>query len=348
MEPSLERRGNIEVVDVHVGGDVHRIIMDGIRPLPGSTVLEQMHYLRDNADGLRQLMLNEPRGGHPSLFADLVVQPCHPDADAGYIIMETMGYPHISGTNTMSTVIALLETGRLPMRNGECMVKLEAPGGLIEVKAKCLNGKVLSVTYEAQAPSFVYRRDLNVEVPGWGNVTFDIVWTGAFYPIIDAVSLGFEMKREDEEKLVAFSKAFIVEARKLPSPIHPIHGDEGPLAFVVFSGRPEKDEQSKVLKVACYVYPDAHICRSPAGVPTTAAAVRLLDQGKLEVGEPLRSVSIFDTDLLATLTEKFEYHGSCGARARVTGSGWIIMKSQVIVDPSDPLTPRDGLFETLK
>lgn len=94
---ALQHRAEIEVVDVHVEGGLHRIILGGVKPLPGATVLEQMQYLRSHGDGLRQLVLNEPRGGRPSLFADLVVPPCLPEADAGYIIMETMGYPLISG-----------------------------------------------------------------------------------------------------------------------------------------------------------------------------------------------------------------------------------------------------------
>src|SRR5262245_20315562 len=176
----------IEVVDVHVGGDLHRIVLDGIKALPGASVLEQMEYLKANGDGLRQILLGEPRGGHPSLFADLVVPPVHRDADAGFIIMELMGYPLISGTNTMSTAIALLETGRIPMIDGICSITLEAPGGLVQVSADCLDGKVTGVTYEAQTPSFLARRDLVAQVPGRGDVTFDLLWTGGFYPIVDA------------------------------------------------------------------------------------------------------------------------------------------------------------------
>src|SRR5262245_18618211 len=107
-------RYSIEAVDVHVGGDLHRVVLGGIKNLPGSTVLEQMKFLQTNGDGLRKLLLLEPRGGHPSLYADLVVPPSHPGVDAGFIIMEVMGYPLISGTNTMSTAIALLETQRIP------------------------------------------------------------------------------------------------------------------------------------------------------------------------------------------------------------------------------------------
>lgn len=283
-EAPIASSATVEVVDVHVGGDLHRIVLGGIRPLPGTTVLDQMEYLKAEGDGLRQFLLNEPRGGHPSLFADLVVPPASPEADAGFIIMERMGYPLISGTNTMSTAIALLETGRIPMRDGLCPVTLEAPGGLIQVQAECAGGKVTKVTYEA--PSFLAESDIAVEVPGWGTVTFDLVWTGAFYPVIDAATLDFSLVREEEEELVRFAKAFIPAARAICHPIHPEFGEEGPLSFVVFAGSPGQSAGGeRECKVCCYEYPRSSVCRSPAGVPTTSVVVRLLHRGALNVGD---------------------------------------------------------------
>lgn len=334
----------VDVVDVHVGGDLHRIVLGGVGPLPGATVLEQMEHLKAEGDGLRQLLLHEPRGGHPSLFADLVVPPSNSEADAGFIIMEMMGYPLISGTNTMSTTIALLESGRIPMRDGVCPVTLEAPGGLVRVEASCAGGKVTQVKYEAQTPSFVADTGLSVEVQGWGTVTFDLVWTGAFYPVVNAAALGFSLVRDEEEELVRFAKAFVPAARGVCRPVHPEFGDEGPLSFVVLAGPlglgPDGERQCKV---CCYEYPRGSVCRSPAGVPTTSVVVRLLHQGALAVGDRLRSVSVFDTDLLAQITGTTDYHGRQGVRVSVAGTGWVTARSQLVVDFRDPLTPRDGL-----
>lgn len=348
LETSASSSRIVDVVDVHVGGDLHRIVLGGIKPLPGATVLDQMEYLKAEGDGLRQILLHEPRGGHPSLFADLVVPSAHPDADAGFIIMEMMGYPLISGTNTMSTTIALLETGRLPMRDGVQPVTLEAPGGLIQVQAECSAGKVTRVTYEAQSPSFVADSDIEVDVPGWGRVKFDLVWTGAFYPVVDAASLGFSLARDDEEELVRFAKVFIPAARVACHPVHPEFGEEGPLSFVVFAGPLEQGTGGgSQCKVCCYEYPRASVCRSPAGVPTTSVVVDLLHRGALKVGDRLRSVSIFGTDLHAEITGTTDYFGGQGVRVAVSGSGWITARSQLIVDFRDPLTPRDGLAELL-
>ena len=105
----------LQLLDTHAGGDVSRIVIGGIDPLPGDTVRQQMEYLENDADGLRKLLLHEPYG-IPEMSVDLIVPATDPEAAAGYIIMEAMGYPMYSGSNTICTVTVLLETVMLPMR----------------------------------------------------------------------------------------------------------------------------------------------------------------------------------------------------------------------------------------
>lgn len=337
--------GSVEVIDVHVGGDLHRIVVGGVSEPKGSTVFEKMCDLRDNADGLRKLLLHEPRGGHPSLFADLVVTPQDPRAHAGFIIMELMGYPLISGTNTMCTAIALLESGRIPMQEGTNDIVLEAPGGLVDVVADCSRGKVRSVTYQANIPSYIAERGLTADIPSYGRFEFDIAWTGAFYPLIRAENLGFALKQTEEARIVDFATAFVETVRALGiRPTHPEFGDEGPISFAVLVTDAEKVEDGmQQRRVCCFEYPRNSICRAPAGVPSTAAAVQLLDRGILAVGDTLRTVSAFDTSLQTRIVERVEYHDRDGFKVAVTGAGWITAYSRLNVDFSDPLTPDDGL-----
>ncbi|MDQ0318611.1 proline racemase [Pararhizobium capsulatum DSM 1112] len=337
-------RGFVDVVDVHVGGDLHRIVLGGVKNLPGSSVREKMEYLRTEADGLRKLLLDEPRGGHPSLYADLVVPSSIPEAHAGYIIMEVMGYPLISGTNTMCTAIALLEAGRIPMKEGPTEITLEAPGGLVKITADCRGGKVRGVHYQSDTPSFLYSKNLTVDVPRIGTIPFDLVWTGAFYPLVRASDFGFRLVREEEAELVRFAKSFLAEARRVVNPVHPVFGDEGPLSFVQFVGEPEQGAETTLECRACnYVYPCESVVRSPAGVPTTAMLVQLYDKKRISYGETLKTVSIFGTSLKATLTEELAYHGFEGVRAQIAGTGWVTSQSRIVVDFDDPLTPQDGL-----
>ena len=136
----------IQAVDAHAAGEPGRVIVGGVLDVPGATMLEKMRYVEAHGDGLRRCMLREPRG-YPGANCNLVLPPTRPDADAGFVIMEHVEYPGMSGTNTICTATVLLETGVVPMREPVTELTLEAPAGLIRVRAECASGKVKSVTF---------------------------------------------------------------------------------------------------------------------------------------------------------------------------------------------------------
>ncbi|MCR9114892.1 MAG: proline racemase family protein, partial [Rhodobacteraceae bacterium] len=115
----------ITAVEAHAEGEPGRVITAGAPPLPGQSVFEKMQWLQKNADEIRLLMLREPRG-QPALCCNLIVPPCAPEADAGFIIMEQTEYPPMSGSNTICVVTVLLETGILPMVEPVTDLTLEA------------------------------------------------------------------------------------------------------------------------------------------------------------------------------------------------------------------------------
>src|SRR6185436_13041114 len=136
----------IHAVDLHACGEPGRVIVGGVRDVPGRTMFEKMQYLSAHQDGLRKRMLREPRG-YPAANCNLVLPPTHPDADAGFVIMEQVEYPPMSGTNTICVTTALLETGMIPMHEPVTELALEAPAGLIRVPAECRDGKVTQVAF---------------------------------------------------------------------------------------------------------------------------------------------------------------------------------------------------------
>ena len=149
----------INAVDTHSGIPM-RVITGGVGYIPGASVQEKMRWLEANDDQLRQLMLREPRG-YPAHCCNLLVPPSHPEADAGNIIMEQVEYPMMSGGNTISVVTVLLETGILPMQEPVTELTLEAPAGLIRIKADCSGGKVKAVTFRNVPPVLGRSRHLD-------------------------------------------------------------------------------------------------------------------------------------------------------------------------------------------
>ena len=77
-------------------------------------MFEKMTWLQTKGDDLRQLLLNEPRG-KSNLCMNLILPSSRAEADFGYVIMESDFYVPMSGTNTICTVTAALETGMVAM-----------------------------------------------------------------------------------------------------------------------------------------------------------------------------------------------------------------------------------------
>src|ERR687884_2293802 len=181
----------ITAVDAHAGGEPGRVIVGGVLDVPGGSMFEKRLYLEQHADHLRRRMLREPRG-YPGLCCNLILPPTQADADAGFVIMEQTDYPPMSGSNTICVATVLLETGMLPMREPTTELVLEAPAGLITVRAEVANGKVRSVTFQ-NVPAFAVRLDAKVEVPSLGTVTVDVAYGGMFYVIANGEPFGFRL-----------------------------------------------------------------------------------------------------------------------------------------------------------
>src|SRR3954464_13771880 len=179
----MRSRRTITVVGCHAGGEVGNVVVGGVLPPPGATVFEQMQSLRAD-DSLRRLLLREPRGS-VAVHANLIVPPTRDDCDAGYIIMEPTEYPAMSGSNTICVATVLLETGMVELREPETRLRLEAPAGVVEVTARCKDGKCESVEL-TNVPCFADRLDAPLEVEGLGTLTVDVAFGGMWYAIADS------------------------------------------------------------------------------------------------------------------------------------------------------------------
>src|SRR4030042_1100836 len=216
----------LQAVDAHAGGEPGRVIVGGVLDVPGATMFEKMRYLQAHADGLRKRMLREPRG-YPAMCCNLILPPTHPEADAGFIIMEQVEYPGMSGTNTICVATVLLETGILPMLEPVTEFVLEAPAGLVSIRAECANGKVNQVTFR-NVPTFAVYLEETIEVPHLGKVKVDVAYGGMFYVIADAAQFGFTIQPDEGGEIVRIGE-MIKAAAQVQLPVgHPEHpGFEG-------------------------------------------------------------------------------------------------------------------------
>jgi proline racemase len=145
----------VHLVSCHAEGEVGNVIVGGVSPPPGETLWQQARWIAEDQE-LRRFVLNEPRGG-VFKHVNLLVPAKHPDAAFGFIVMEPEHTPPMSGSNCVATV--LLDSGLVAMREPVTEFILEAPGGLVPVKAYCENGKARSIEIHNVA-SFADRRVL--------------------------------------------------------------------------------------------------------------------------------------------------------------------------------------------
>ncbi|PWH07372.1 proline racemase [Brachybacterium endophyticum] len=342
----MRRERSVELIDTQSGGDVSRIVTAGIEPIPGTTALEKARYLQREGDGLRRLLLSEPYGD-PAMSVDLIVEPGHPEAQAGYIIMEAMGYPMYSGSNTICTATALLESGMIPMTGGTQQVVLESPAGLARVTAECADGRVESITTKGE-PAFVADRDLRIEVPEYGPVRFDLVWSGAYYALVRADEHGFAITAEEQIALTAFGDAFVRAARPGLRQEHPSLGDVGPLPFVHFAGPIRRgDDGIDESPSATYVHPGV-ICRSPTGTGTSARLALMAEDGELAPGDALRTISPRGSSFVGTLLGPTQVEGLSAWDSTTTGAARLMAHSRITVDLDDPLVDASDLEPLLR
>jgi proline racemase len=336
----------LELIDIQAGGDVSRIVLGGVGDLPGDTVLARARYLERYGDGLRRLLLSEPYGD-PAMSVNLVMDPCHPEAEAGYIIMEAMGYPLYSGSNTICTASAILQSGRVPMPDhGTRSLVLESPAGLARVTAACDDGWVTSVTTEGE-PAFVAARGLTEILPRYGEVTYDVVWSGAFYALVDAPPLGFQLVREEETALAAFGDTFMQAVRPNFVAEHPQLGDVGTLAFVHFAGPVERIADDGFRSPsATYVHPGV-ICRSPTGTGTSARLVRMAENGLIQPGEWLETVSPRGNSFRGLVKGSTQVGDLTALHSSITGRAWTLSHTQIVIDLDDPMVDASDLEHLL-
>ncbi|SKC46374.1 proline racemase family protein [Krasilnikoviella flava] len=337
------RERTLELIDAQSGGDVSRVVMSGVEPLPGATVLEKARYLQREGDGLRRLLLSEPYGD-PAMSVDLIVEPSHPRAQAGYVIMEAMGYPLYSGSNTICTATALLQSGAIPLREGDGLqdVTLESPAGLARVSARVVDGRVVSITTEGE-PAYVADEALSVEVPNHGDVLFDLVWSGAYYALIDASRYGFGLGVTEQIALTAFGDAFVRAARPGLRQEHPDLGDVGPLPFAHFMGPlREVGDGRWESPSATYVHPGV-LCRSPTGTGTSARLALMARRGEIREGESLETVSPRGSRFVGTVLRRTQVGDYPALRSAITGAARVMARSQLTVDLDDPLVDASDL-----
>ena len=310
-------RTSITVVGCHAGGEVGNVVVAGVDPPPGATVREQMEALARD-DTLRRFLLREPRGS-VATHANLIVPATREDCDAGFIIMEPTEYPLMSGSNTMCVTTVLLERGIVELREPETTLRLEAPAGVVEVRAICKNGRVESVELTNVA-AHAELLGAELDVDGVGRIPVDVAYGGMWYAIADAAALGFAIEPLEARDLCDVGERIRIAAKA--------QLDER--VSIVQLAQPWQGV-GQVTKNAVVIAP-GRLDRSATGTGLSARMATLHARGLMQVGDAMTHASPIGSTLDGRIVAETE-HGIVPA---ISGSAWITGVSELYLDDDDP------------
>ena len=322
----------IHVVSCHAEGEVGDVIVGGVSPPPGESVWEQSRWIAKDQK-LRNLLLNEPRGG-VFRHINLLVPPKDPRAQMGWIIMEPEDTPPMSGSNSICVSTVLLETGIIAMEEPETKMTLEAPGGLIEVVASCRNGKVTRVQIRNVA-SFVDKCDIDLEVEGVGTLKVDTAYGGDSFVIVSREQLGFSLDPSEARELAEAGIKITNAANEQLGFYHPQNPDWDHISFCQIAAELKQENGIWVGKNTVVIQP-GKLDRCPTGTGCSARMALLHHKGLLKVGEQYIAESILGSRFFCTIESTTSLGEKDAIFPLISGQAWITGTHQHILDSTDP------------
>ena len=322
----------VHVVSAHAEGEVGDVIVEGVEPPPGKTLWDQSRWIAKD-QVLRNFVLNEPRGG-VFRHVNLLVPPKNPKASAAFIIMEPEDTPPMSGSNSICVATVLLDHGLITMEEPVTNFFLEAPGGLVKVKALCKNGKAERI-FVQNLPSFVYKLDTSLELEGYGSISADTAFGGDSFVIVDAKKLGFSIDPSEAAELARLGAKITDAATEQIGFRHPTITDWTHYSFCQFSRKQDQSNDCISFKSAVSVKP-GKIDRSPTGTALSAKMAVLEARGEMKIGQKIKAISIIGSSFEGKIIKKCNLNGTSAIIPEISGRGWITGLHQHTLEPTDP------------
>ena len=328
----MRSKKTIQVISCHAEGEVGDVITGGVAPPPGNTIWEQRTFIEKD-ENLRNFVLNEPRGG-VFKHVNLLVPPKHPAADAAFIIMEPEDTPPMSGSNSICVSTVLLDAGIIPMQEPTTNMTLEAPGGLVEVIARCKNGKAETISVQ-NLPSFADKMNVPLEVGGIGTIIVDTAYGGDSFVVVEADPLGFKLVQDEATDLAKLGMLITKTANEQIGFSHPGEQSWNHISFCAFCGPLSSTPTGLQGKSAVAVRP-GKIDRSPTGTAVSARMALMHAKGLLQVGQTFEAFSIINSKFTGRIVREENVSDKTAIIPEITGRAWITGTHQHFLDPDDP------------
>ncbi|MGX7876475.1 proline racemase family protein [Mesorhizobium sp. ORM6] len=323
----------LTVVDMHTGGEPLRIVTGGYPDIPKGTILEKRAYVRDHLDHLRKILMFEPRG-HYDMYGALLVEPDLPGTDLAVLFMHNEGYSTMCGHAIVALGRYAIDEGLVAKQEPITTVNIEAPCGLVVASVEVRDGKAGAVSFES-VPAFLFARDQQIELSGYGVIGFDVAYGGAFYALADCHQFGLEF---GPSRVRDFVDAATALTDRLKADFRLSHPDHADLAFlygtILTDGK--DDFSGEVTKNIC-VFAEAEVDRSPTGSGVTARLAAMHAKGEIAIGQTRTFESIAGSRFSGAVARTAQAGPHEAIIARVGGRAYYSGRAEFIVEADDEL-----------
>jgi 4-hydroxyproline epimerase len=317
-------------LDGHTCGNPVRLVSGGAPLLKGATMSERRLDFLTNHDWIRRALMFEPRG-HDVMSGSILYPPTRADCDIGILFIEVSGCLPMCGHGTIGTVTMAVENGLVaPAKPGE--LALDAPAGRVLARYEQKDRFVENVRITNVA-SYLAATDVTIDLPGVGELAFDIAYGGNYYAILEPQKNfgGLEsMSAGDVLRLSPVVRRLINEKIQ---PVHPENETIRGVSHVMWTGKPQG---ARAQARNAVFYGEKAIDRSPCGTGTSARMAQLAGKGKLKVGDDFVHESIIGS----LFDGRIEAQAKVGNHDAIVPSiaGWARQHgiNTIFVDSRDP------------
>ena len=327
----------VSTEDYHTAGEPFRIVDTLPFEIPGDTVLERRaNAMAGDADALRRLLVNEPRG-HADMYGGFIVPPNDSGAHFGVLFWHKDGFSTACGHGTIALGAWAVRTGRVQAEDdGVTDVVIDVPSGRVVAKVLMAGGAVDSVTFR-NVPSMVMARDIEVDTPDFGRFTVDVLWGGALYASLPASRAGLEVTPSCLNQLIAAGRQIKAALANHPASRHPSEPRLDGIYGSIFHEEVKADGafvlDGAVAQRNVTIFAEGQVDRSPCGSGTAARVAGLDDAGQLPDGDVLDHFSIIDSRFTARVAER----EADGVVVDVVGNAYPVGQCTFSLDPEDEL-----------
>ena len=307
-----------------------RVVIDGFGEIPGASMFEKRAHFMANSDGFRQWLMYEPRG-HSAMSGAILQKSTRADADWGVVYIEVSGCLPMCGHGTIGVATVLVEKGLVKVTEPVTTIRLDTPAGLVVVDVAVRNGRALNVTL-TNVPSFLYARDQEVEVAGFGKLQYDIAYGGNFYAIVPIDRVGIEFRRENGNKFLDLGLRISDAINEQNRSVHPENPAIAVCHHIDFIA---PGDSPLHWKNAMAIHP-GWFDRSPCGTGTSARLAQLFALGEMSLDDVLINESWIGSIFQGRIKERTRVGNIDAIVPTITGRAWIMGEATWTLDATDP------------